>query len=197
MSNSCLALNPSAPLPSLSPQKGGTGGLGVGGGCREGPHCSLVPVARLQSVQQNGSIYIHVYFTKSGFHPDPRQKALYRRLATVHMSRSKSPLVLGRWAWRPGSNPASPTCLCGHLWAGRRGSRCGGGLLRGRRRRSQKGRVGRCMGRPVQRVLRSSASEQWLNGRNGEKPAGPLPLVASSGVSEIASVSAAPGVAAA
>eukprot|EP00069_Balaena_mysticetus_P001899 bmy_15582T0 len=41
----------------------------------------------LQSVQQNGSIYIHVYFTKSGFHPDPRQKALYRRLATVHMSR--------------------------------------------------------------------------------------------------------------
>lgn len=42
-----------------------------------------------QSVQQNGSIYIHVYFTKSGFHPDPRQKALYRRLATVHMSRSK------------------------------------------------------------------------------------------------------------
>ncbi|XP_006911851.1 cleft lip and palate transmembrane protein 1 [Pteropus alecto] len=40
-----------------------------------------------QSVQQNGSIYIHVYFTKSGFHPDPRQKALYRRLATVHMSR--------------------------------------------------------------------------------------------------------------
>lgn len=43
-----------------------------------------------QSVQQNGSIYIHVYFTKSGFHPDPRQKALYRRLATVHMSRSKS-----------------------------------------------------------------------------------------------------------
>lgn len=44
----------------------------------------------MQSVQQNGSIYIHVYFTKSGFHPDPRQKALYRRLATVHMSRSKS-----------------------------------------------------------------------------------------------------------
>ncbi|XP_036284606.1 cleft lip and palate transmembrane protein 1 homolog [Pipistrellus kuhlii] len=43
-----------------------------------------------QSVQQNGSIYIHVYFTKSGFHPDPRQKALYRRLATVHTSRSKS-----------------------------------------------------------------------------------------------------------
>lgn len=47
----------------------------------------------MQSVQQNGSIYIHVYFTKSGFHPDPRQKALYRRLATVHMSRSKSALA--------------------------------------------------------------------------------------------------------
>lgn len=52
-----------------------------------GPFSLLAP---LQSVQQNGSIYIHVYFTKSGFHPDPRQKALYRRLATVHMSRSKS-----------------------------------------------------------------------------------------------------------
>ncbi|XP_050187116.1 putative lipid scramblase CLPTM1 [Myiozetetes cayanensis] len=40
-----------------------------------------------QSVQQNGSIYVHVYFTKSGFHPDPRHKNLYRRLATVHTSR--------------------------------------------------------------------------------------------------------------
>ncbi|NWT21363.1 CLPT1 protein, partial [Vireo altiloquus] len=40
-----------------------------------------------QSVQRNGSIYVHVYFTKSGFHPDPRQKSLYRRLATVHTSR--------------------------------------------------------------------------------------------------------------
>ncbi|XP_007491636.3 putative lipid scramblase CLPTM1 isoform X1 [Monodelphis domestica] len=39
------------------------------------------------SVQQNGSMYIHVYFTKSGFHPDPKHKALYRRLATVHTSR--------------------------------------------------------------------------------------------------------------
>lgn len=56
--------------------------------------------AALQSVQQNGSIYIHVYFTKSGFHPDPRQKALYRRLATVHMSRSKSV-------------PTAPTCRPG------------------------------------------------------------------------------------
>ncbi|KAK2496091.1 hypothetical protein MC885_004855, partial [Smutsia gigantea] len=46
-----------------------------------------------QSVQQNGSIYIHVYFTKSGFHPDPRQKALYRRLATVHMSRTTDVLL--------------------------------------------------------------------------------------------------------
>ncbi|PNJ11933.1 CLPTM1 isoform 5, partial [Pongo abelii] len=48
---------------------------------------NLFPKDTLMSVQQNGSIYIHVYFTKSGFHPDPRQKALYRRLATVHMSR--------------------------------------------------------------------------------------------------------------
>ncbi|KAG7215559.1 hypothetical protein INR49_022143 [Caranx melampygus] len=27
-----------------------------------------------QKVQQNGSLYIHVYFTKSGFHPDPKRK---------------------------------------------------------------------------------------------------------------------------
>lgn len=60
----------------------------------------------LQSVQQNGSIYIHVYFTKSGFHPDPRQKALYRRLATVHMSRSKSV-------------PTDPTCRPGSQQPGR------------------------------------------------------------------------------
>nr|XP_013798580.1 PREDICTED: cleft lip and palate transmembrane protein 1 [Apteryx mantelli mantelli] len=52
-------------------------------GCYE--HYGEVDIS--QSVQQNGSIYIHVYFTKSGFHPDPRQKNLYRRLATVHTSR--------------------------------------------------------------------------------------------------------------
>ncbi|XP_043390770.1 cleft lip and palate transmembrane protein 1 isoform X3 [Chelonia mydas] len=40
-----------------------------------------------ESVQHNGSMYVHVYFTKSGFHPDPKQKNLYRRLATVHTSR--------------------------------------------------------------------------------------------------------------
>ncbi|KAG2469305.1 CLPT1 protein, partial [Polypterus senegalus] len=40
-----------------------------------------------ESVQHNGSLYIHVYFTKSGFHPDPKRKNQYRRLATVHMSR--------------------------------------------------------------------------------------------------------------
>ncbi|NXI41414.1 CLPT1 protein, partial [Galbula dea] len=51
-----------------------------------------------QSVQQNGSIYIHVYFTKSGFHPDPRQKNLYRRLATVHTSRSEAQ---GSWGRNP------------------------------------------------------------------------------------------------
>lgn len=84
-------------------------------GARQGFNVSLTPVAQpahltfclLQSVQQNGSIYIHVYFTKSGFHPDPRQKALYRRLATVHMSRSKSlpcsqdPLSRGPASWEP------------------------------------------------------------------------------------------------
>ncbi|XP_053866069.1 putative lipid scramblase CLPTM1 isoform X1 [Malaclemys terrapin pileata] len=40
-----------------------------------------------ESVQHNGSMYVHVFFTKSGFHPDPKQKNLYRRLATVHTSR--------------------------------------------------------------------------------------------------------------
>lgn len=98
--------------------------------------------APLQSVQQNGSIYIHVYFTKSGFHPDPRQKALYRRLATVHMSRSKSapaaqtpdrgsgsldtaggagPLTPGPQGQAGALSPGSPGLtgrtwgLCGHL----------------------------------------------------------------------------------
>ncbi|XP_075302319.1 putative lipid scramblase CLPTM1 isoform X2 [Opisthocomus hoazin] len=52
-------------------------------GCYE--HYGEVDIS--QSVQRNGSIYVHVYFTKSGFHPDPRQKNLYRRLATVHTSR--------------------------------------------------------------------------------------------------------------
>uniref|UniRef100_A0A3Q2CFI3 CLPTM1 regulator of GABA type A receptor forward trafficking n=1 Tax=Cyprinodon variegatus TaxID=28743 RepID=A0A3Q2CFI3_CYPVA len=40
-----------------------------------------------EKVQQNGSLYIHVFFTKSGFHPDPKRKGQYRRLATVHSSR--------------------------------------------------------------------------------------------------------------
>uniref|UniRef100_A0A4W6CMN8 CLPTM1 regulator of GABA type A receptor forward trafficking n=1 Tax=Lates calcarifer TaxID=8187 RepID=A0A4W6CMN8_LATCA len=40
-----------------------------------------------EKVQQNGSLYIHVYFTKSGFHPDPKRKGQYRRLATVHATR--------------------------------------------------------------------------------------------------------------
>ncbi|XP_012691696.1 cleft lip and palate transmembrane protein 1 homolog [Clupea harengus] len=40
-----------------------------------------------ESVQLNGSLYIHVFFTKSGFHPDPKRKGQYRRLATVHASR--------------------------------------------------------------------------------------------------------------
>lgn len=44
----------------------------------------------LQKLQQNGSLYMHIYFTKSGFHPDPKRKGQYRRLATVHATRSKS-----------------------------------------------------------------------------------------------------------
>lgn len=52
-------------------------------GCYE--HYSEVYIP--ESVQHNGSIYIHVYLTKSGFHPDPKQKTLYRRLSTVHTSR--------------------------------------------------------------------------------------------------------------
>lgn len=43
----------------------------------------------LQKVLQNGSLYMHIYFTKSGFHPDPKRKGQYRRLATVHAARSK------------------------------------------------------------------------------------------------------------
>lgn len=72
---------PAPALRSRDREPGAEGGLGP----------SVSRRSALQSVQQNGSIYIHVYFTKSGFHPDPRQKALYRRLATVHMSRSKRP----------------------------------------------------------------------------------------------------------
>lgn len=52
---------------------------------------ALIPLpVWLQEVQRNGSLYIHVYFTKSGFHPDPKRKGQYRRLATVHATRSKS-----------------------------------------------------------------------------------------------------------
>lgn len=43
----------------------------------------------VQSVKQNGSLYIHIYFTKSGFHPDPKRKGQYRRLSTVHVTRSE------------------------------------------------------------------------------------------------------------
>lgn len=52
---------------------------------------ALIPLpVWLQEMQRNGSLYIHVYFTKSGFHPDPKRKGQYRRLATVHATRSKS-----------------------------------------------------------------------------------------------------------
>jgi len=79
--------------------------------------CPYAPT--LQSVQQNGSIYIHVYFTKSGFHPDPRQKALYRRLATVHMSRSKFLCALepGWYGW---TQTPRTLLVSGHPWIGRR-----------------------------------------------------------------------------
>uniref|UniRef100_A0A674PM05 CLPTM1 regulator of GABA type A receptor forward trafficking n=1 Tax=Takifugu rubripes TaxID=31033 RepID=A0A674PM05_TAKRU len=40
-----------------------------------------------EKLQQNGSLYMHIYFTKSGFHPDPKRKGQYRRLATVHATR--------------------------------------------------------------------------------------------------------------
>ncbi|XP_078287151.1 putative lipid scramblase CLPTM1 [Rhinoraja longicauda] len=36
-----------------------------------------------EHIRSNGSMFIHIYFTKSGFHPDPMRKAQYRRLATV------------------------------------------------------------------------------------------------------------------
>ncbi|XP_018417026.1 PREDICTED: cleft lip and palate transmembrane protein 1 [Nanorana parkeri] len=54
-----------------------------GDGCYEQYSEISVP----EGVQNNGSFYIHIYLTKSGLHPDPSQKALYRRLATVHTSR--------------------------------------------------------------------------------------------------------------
>ncbi|XP_072405452.1 putative lipid scramblase CLPTM1 isoform X1 [Chiloscyllium punctatum] len=40
-----------------------------------------------EHMKSNGSMYIHIYFTKSGYHPDPMRKAQYRRLATVSTSR--------------------------------------------------------------------------------------------------------------
>ncbi|XP_063287777.1 putative lipid scramblase CLPTM1 isoform X1 [Pelobates fuscus] len=54
-----------------------------GDGCYEQNSEVVIP----EGVQNNGSFYIHVYLTKSGFHPDPSQKAHHRRLATVHTSR--------------------------------------------------------------------------------------------------------------
>ncbi|KAM5146782.1 putative lipid scramblase CLPTM1 [Mantella aurantiaca] len=54
-----------------------------GDGCYEQYSEVSVP----EVVQNNGSFYIHIYLTKSGFHPDPSRKAVYRRLATVHTSR--------------------------------------------------------------------------------------------------------------
>ncbi|KAG7278354.1 hypothetical protein CRUP_024599 [Coryphaenoides rupestris] len=66
-----------------------------GDGCYEHFRDMDIP----EAVQQNGSLYMHVYFTKSGFHPDPKRKGLYRRLATVHSSRkSHGPVeVISHW----------------------------------------------------------------------------------------------------
>uniref|UniRef100_A0A3Q3WVD0 CLPTM1 regulator of GABA type A receptor forward trafficking n=1 Tax=Mola mola TaxID=94237 RepID=A0A3Q3WVD0_MOLML len=54
-----------------------------GDGCYEHYKEMEIP----EKVQQNGSLYMHVYFTKSGFYPDPKRKGQYRRLATVHATR--------------------------------------------------------------------------------------------------------------
>uniref|UniRef100_A0A8C4QX36 CLPTM1 regulator of GABA type A receptor forward trafficking n=1 Tax=Eptatretus burgeri TaxID=7764 RepID=A0A8C4QX36_EPTBU len=43
-----------------------------------------IPIS--ENVKNNGSLYIHVYFVKSGYHPDPTHPR-YRRLATVYTSR--------------------------------------------------------------------------------------------------------------
>ncbi|XP_038641901.1 cleft lip and palate transmembrane protein 1 homolog [Scyliorhinus canicula] len=40
-----------------------------------------------ENMKSNGSMYIHIYFTKSGFHPDPMRKTQYRRLASVSTTR--------------------------------------------------------------------------------------------------------------
>ena len=43
----------------------------------------------LQSMKQNSSIYIHVFFTKSGYSPDPRERGKYAKKYTVSMSKSE------------------------------------------------------------------------------------------------------------
>ncbi|OCT67779.1 cleft lip and palate transmembrane protein 1 homolog isoform X1 [Xenopus laevis] len=57
------------------------------GANRDGCYEQYSDIQVPEGVQNNGSFYIHVFLTKSGFHPDPSQKALYRRLATLHTSR--------------------------------------------------------------------------------------------------------------
>ncbi|CAL8350100.1 unnamed protein product [Arctogadus glacialis] len=54
-----------------------------GDGCYEHYREMDIP----ETLLKNGSMYMHVYFTKSGFHPDPKRKGQYRRLATVHSTR--------------------------------------------------------------------------------------------------------------
>lgn len=51
----------------------------------------------LQNVQNNGSIYIHVFFVKEGMSPDPndRSSKTYSKKYTAHGSKSRSPILTG------------------------------------------------------------------------------------------------------
>jgi hypothetical protein len=42
-----------------------------------------------QNVQNNGSLYIHVYFVKEGKSPNPKDKGSYLKKYTVYNSKSK------------------------------------------------------------------------------------------------------------
>ena len=43
----------------------------------------------LQSVQNNGSLYIHTYFVRSGNSPDPSDGDTYSSVTTVYRSKSE------------------------------------------------------------------------------------------------------------
>ena len=42
-----------------------------------------------QHMKNNGSMWIHVFLTKSGKSPDPTQKKLYSRASTIYKKKSK------------------------------------------------------------------------------------------------------------